>query len=62
MNLPNPFRCRHKRLGWPRKRGKGHTVTCLDCWKTLEYDWNSMAVVNQKRVAPLIQRESREVK
>jgi hypothetical protein len=36
--------CRHRRYTWPVKRGEKHTVSCLDCGTTLEYDWSRMAI------------------
>lgn len=38
----NPLACHHARYTFPTKRGAGHTVACLDCGKTLEYDWEHM--------------------
>lgn len=37
--------CQHKHIGWPRTRGRKTTITCLDCCRTMPYDWKGLGGV-----------------
>jgi hypothetical protein len=46
------FFCRHKRTTFPRSprdSGGKATVTCLDCTKEFEYDWETMTLGKERK-------------
>jgi hypothetical protein len=46
------FGCTHPLTTWPRKRGRGCYIVCLDCGKEMEYDWENMRVVTTSQREP----------
>ncbi len=60
----NPFRCQHKRIGWPvrvRLRNgqisREATCLCLDCAQRLVYDYDEMKT---REVVPEFQPPGRQ--
>lgn len=38
------FRCRHKRITWPRTDRHGIYVACLACGARITYNWREMRI------------------
>jgi len=41
------FGCMHENYSWPQGKHRRH-VTCLECGREFEYDWDEMKIVSPR--------------
>lgn len=54
------FGCKHERYSWPQTVEGKTTVSCLDCGKSLDYDWAGLGT--EEEIKPPTITQPKEAK